>query len=77
MNPSPMNTAIVSRLADVTLLCERLKAAVEADKPGAMLLTFPLMRLGIDADAMANVLQGHVERLSPPTCAPVLSERTR
>ncbi len=39
---------------------------------GALLPTFPLMRMGIDADAMANALQGHIERLSP---APDSEER--
>jgi hypothetical protein len=64
-----MKEAIAARLGDVITLCERRKASVEADKPGAMLPTFPLMRLGIDADGMANVLQGHVERLGNPDAA--------
>jgi hypothetical protein len=59
-----MKEAIAARLADVIALCQRLKASVEADKSAAM--PFPLMRLGIDADGMANALQGHVERLSNP-----------
>jgi hypothetical protein len=42
-------------------LAFRLKAAVEAGTPTA---PFPLIRLGLDADAMANVLQAHVERLT-------------
>ena len=61
-----MKEAIAGRLTDVITLCERLKASVEADKPGAMLPTFVLMKLGLDADGMANVLQGHIERLGNP-----------
>jgi hypothetical protein len=58
-----MNAAIAGRLADVIGLCERLKAAVESERPGGLLPTFPLMRLGLDADAMANALEGHIERI--------------
>jgi hypothetical protein len=60
-----MNTAIAGRLADVIGLCERLKAAVEGERPGALLLMFTMMRAGIDVNAMVATLQGHLERLIP------------
>jgi hypothetical protein len=60
-----MNSAIATRLADLITLAERLKAAVEGKRPGALLPTFPMMRMALDADAMANALAGHVERLIP------------
>jgi hypothetical protein len=60
-----MNSAIAARLDDLIELAGRLMAAVASERPGALLATFPLMRLGIDADAMATTLQGHIEKLNP------------
>ncbi|HBI42445.1 MAG TPA: hypothetical protein DDY78_06235 [Planctomycetales bacterium] len=60
-----MKEVIAARLDDLIALAQQLKATVEAEQPGAMPPTFPLMRLGLDADAMVNTLQAHLERLIP------------
>jgi hypothetical protein len=60
-----MKEAIAARLSDLIATAEKLKATVAAERPSALLSTFPLMRLGIDVDGMATALQGHAERLSP------------
>ena len=64
-----MNKAITARLADVITLCERLKAVVVSERPEALLPTFPLMRLGLDADAMVNALEGHLGRIEAAPAA--------
>jgi hypothetical protein len=57
--------AIAARLGDVADAAWKLKAAVEAQQhDGQNLAPFPLIRLGLDADGMATVLQGHAERLT-------------
>jgi hypothetical protein len=55
-----ITAAIAARLGDVADAAFRLRAAVEAGAPAA---PFPLIRLGLDADAMALALEGHAERL--------------
>jgi hypothetical protein len=55
-------SAIAARLDDLIGLCERLKAAVESGAPAAPLL---ILRMAVDVDAAANILQSHVERLVP------------
>jgi hypothetical protein len=58
-----MNAAIADRLTDLIVLAQRLRAAVEAETPKALLPTFPLMRMALDADSMVTALEGHVEKL--------------
>lgn len=60
-----MNAAIAARLSDLIAVAEKLRATVSAERPGALLPTFPLMRLGLDVDAMVTLLQGRVEMLQP------------
>ena len=52
-----MNATIADRLTDLIVLVERLRAAVEAETPAALLPTFPLMRMVLDADSMATALE--------------------
>jgi hypothetical protein len=60
-----MNTAIAARLDDLIAVAEKLKATIEAGRPGALLPTFQLMRAGIEVDGMTTALQAHLERLIP------------
>jgi len=60
-----MKEAIAARLSDLIAVAEKLKATVEAERPGALLPVFQLMRAGIDVDGMTTALQGHLERLIP------------
>jgi hypothetical protein len=60
-----MKEAITGRLSDLIAVAEKLRATIEAERPSALLPTFTMMRLGLDADAMVNTLQGHLERLIP------------
>jgi hypothetical protein len=54
-------SAIAARLGDVADAAFRLKAAVEAGQPAH---PFSLLRMAVDADAAATLLQGHVEKLA-------------
>jgi hypothetical protein len=58
-----VNAAVADRITDLIVLAQRLRAAVEAETPQALLPTFPLMRLGIDIDSMAVALEEHAEKL--------------
>ena len=55
-----ITAAIAARLGDAADAAFRLKQAVESGAPAA---PFPLLRMALDVDGMATVLEGHVERL--------------
>jgi hypothetical protein len=59
-----MNTAIAGRLAALIGLAQQLKLRVEAERPGSLLPTFPLMRAGIDVNGIVNALEMHLDRLA-------------
>ena len=57
-----IRAAIAARLGDLADAASKLKQAVEAGTPAG---PFPLIRLGLDADGMATVLQAHAEHIQP------------
>jgi hypothetical protein len=59
-----MNAAIVSRLDELIAVAECLRRTVEAERPGALLPTFLLMRAGVAVDAMVADLQEHSVKLT-------------
>ena len=56
-----IQAAIAARLGDVADAAIRLKQSIEAGHPAA---PFSILRLGLDADAAANALEAHAERLT-------------
>ena len=66
-----MKEAIAARFDDLIALAQRLKATVEAERPGALLPTFPMMRLGLAVDAMTTALHNHVECCNLPINVPI------
>jgi hypothetical protein len=61
-----MQLAIVDRIEDLEKVAARLKAILNAERPGAMLPTISLCRLAIDVDETANRLAAHAEQLTAP-----------
>lgn len=56
-----IQAAIAARLGDLADAATRLKQTIEAGAPAA---PFSVLRLGLDADSAATLLQGHAERLT-------------
>ena len=54
--------AIAARLGDVADAAFRLKAAVESGAPAAPV---SVLRMAVEIDSAATMLQGHVEKLLP------------
>jgi hypothetical protein len=60
-------SAIAARLGDLADVAFRIKATVEAGAPAA---PFSILRMAVDVDAAASMLEGHVERLHVSAIAP-------